>query len=238
MTTRELVAVKYLNKKFWHHDRAVRALIEESQKAQRISHRHVIRHHGWGQAPSGAPFLVMDLVQGPNLTDWIHESSFDVSEVESCARQICDALIALHQAGILHGDVSPGNVLRRAPNDFVLTDFGFSRSASEKHFARGGTPGFLAPEQLSSVFGAISEHTDLYGFGALLYFLTTRRAPFEGDDEFDVINQVLSTRRPAPIPDHCGPPSTWVPVILRCLSKVPSERGTLTSMLELCKSQN
>jgi RNA polymerase sigma factor (sigma-70 family) len=229
MTTRELVAVKYLNKKFWHHDRSVRALIEESQKAQRISHRHIIRHHGWGQAPSGAPFLVMDLVQGPNLTDWIHESSFDVSEVESCARQICDALIALHQAGILHGDVSPGNVLRRAPNDFVLTDFGFSRSASEKHLARGGTPGFLAPEQLSSVFGAISEHTDLYGFGALLYFLTTRRAPFEGDDEFDVINQVLSTRSPAPIPDHCGLSSTWIEVIMKCLSKVPSQRGTTMS---------
>ena len=111
MTTRELVAVKYLNKKFWHHDRAVRALIEESQKAQRISHRHIIRHHGWGQAPSGAPFLVMDLVQGPNLTDWIRNSSLDVSEVESCATQICDALISLHQAGILHGDISPGNVL-------------------------------------------------------------------------------------------------------------------------------
>lgn len=232
------IAVKFLNKKFWHHKIAVSALIEESQKAQQIEHRHIIRHHGWGQAPSGSPFLVMDLVQGPNLTDWIHDSSFDVSEIQSCATQICDALIALHQAGILHGDISPGNVLRRTPHDFVLTDFGFSRSIDDVNSTRGGTLSFLAPEQLSSAFGTISERTDNYGFGALLYFLATRRAPFEGDDEFDVINQILSTRSPAPIPDHCGLPPKWIPVITRCLSKVPSQRGTLTSMLEQCKSQN
>jgi DNA-directed RNA polymerase specialized sigma24 family protein len=223
------IAVKFLNKRFWHHQIAVRALIEESQKAQRISHRHIIRHHGWGQAPSGAPFLVMDLVKGPNLTDWIHDPSFEVSEVESCATQICDALVALHQAGILHVDISPGNVLRRAPHDFVLTDFGFSRSSGDTHPARGGTPGFLAPEQLSSAFGAISERTDIYGFGALLYFLATGHAPFEGDNESDVLNQVLSSRGPALIPDHCRLPSTWIEIISKCLSKVPSQRGTTMS---------
>ena len=223
------IAVKFLHKKFWRHTIAVTALIEESQKAQRIEHRHIIRHHGWGQSPSGAPFLVMDLVEGPNLTDWIHDSSFDVSEVESCATQICDALIALHQAGILHGDISPGNVLRRAPHDFVLTDFGFSRSSGDTYLVRGGTPRFLAPEQLSSAFGAISERTDIYGFGALIYFLATRRAPFEGENESDVLNQVLSSQSPAPIPDHCGLPSTWIEVIMKCLSKVPSQRGTTMS---------
>ncbi|MFN8706631.1 MAG: protein kinase domain-containing protein, partial [Planctomyces sp.] len=225
------IAVKFLNKKFWHHDLAVRALVEESQKVQFISHRHIIRHHGWGQAPSGAPFLVMDLIDGSNLTDWIQHPSFDVSEIESCGIQICDALIALHQSGILHGDISPGNVLRRAPHDFVLTDFGFSRSVHETHLARGGTPGFLAPEQLSSAFGAISEHTDLYGFGALLYFLATRTAPFEGDDESDVLNQVLSSRSPAPISEHCGLPQKLMMGIMKCLSKVPSQRGTAMSSL-------
>lgn len=223
------IAVKFLNKKFWHHQIAVSALIEESLKAQRIEHRHIIRHHGWGQAPSGSPFLAMDLVQGPNLTVWTQDPSFDASEVESCATQICDALIALHQAGILHGDISPGNVLRRAPHDFVLTDFGFSRSAHETHLARGGTPGFLAPEQLSSAFGAISERTDIYGFGALIYSLATRHAPFEGDNESDVLNQVLSSYGPAPIPDHRGLSSTWIEVIMKCLSKVPSHRDKTMS---------
>lgn len=223
------IAVKFLNKKFWQHKIAVSALIEESLKAQRIEHRHIIRHHGWGQSPSGAPFLMMDLVEGPNLTDWVQDPSFDVSEVESCATQICDALIALHQVGVLHGDISPGNVLRRAPHDFVLTDFGFSRSVHETHMVRGGTPGFLAPEQLSSAFGAITERTDIYGFGALLYFLATRHAPFEGDNESDVLNQVLSSRSPAPAPNHCGLSPGLVQVIMNCLSKVPSQRGTTMS---------
>ncbi len=230
-TTDSIVAVKYLNKKFWQHEVAVRALIAESQRAQQIDHHHIIRHHGWGQAPSGAPFLVMDLIPGPNLTDWIQEPSFDVAEIPSCATQICDALITLHQAGILHGDVSPGNILRRAPHDFVLTDFGFSRSMDDPYSTRGGTSGFLAPEQLSSAFGTISERTDIYGFGAMLYFLTTGKPPFEGVDEFDVLNQILSSRIAAPIPGNCGLPSTCIQTIMRCLSKVPSERDSTMSMI-------
>ncbi len=223
-TMDRLVAVKYLNKKFWHHEVAVRALIEESQKAQQISHRHIIRHHGWGRAPSGAPLLVMDLVNGPNLTDSIQDSSFEVSEVQSCASQICDAIISLHQAGILHGDISPGNVLRRAPHDFVLTDFGFSRSSDEIIATRGGTPGFLAPEQLSSAFGTISARTDIYGFGALLYFLATRRAPFEGDDDREVISRILSSQRPPEaIPDE-ERLSKFVTLATACLVKEPSRR--------------
>lgn len=225
------VAAKYLNKKFWHHEMAVRALIAESHKAQRIIHSHIIRHHGWGQAPSGAPFLVMDLVDGPNLTDWIHDSSFDVAEVQSCATQICDALIALHQVGILHGDVSPGNILRRAPHDFVLTDFGFSRSIDDGHSARGGTLGFLAPEQLSSAFGTISERTDIYGFGALLYFLVTRRAPFEGDDERDVIHRILSSDRPPEAAFPAMPLAKLATLARACLVKEPSER--ITTMEEV-----
>ncbi len=218
------VAVKYLNKRFWKHEITARALIEESQRAQQIDHPNIIRHYGWGRAPSGAPFLVMDLVQGPNLRDSLRDNSVAAAEIHSCAIQICDGLIALHRAGILHGDISPGNVLRRAPHDFVLTDFGFSRSAHDANPARGGTPGFLAPEQFSSAFGTISERTDVYGFGALLYFLAIRRAPFEGDSEPDVAHQVLSSRGPASISADFGTLSALVPTIMKCLSKLPSER--------------
>ena len=230
-TTDRSVAVKYLNKKFWHHDMAVRALIAESQKAQRIIHSHIICHHGWGQAPSGAPFLVMDLVDGPNLTDWIHDSSFDVAEVQSCATQICDSLVTLHQIGILHGDISPANILRRASHDFVLTDFGFSRSIDDGHSAPGGTLGFLAPEQFSSAFGTISERTDIYGFGALLYFLVTHRAPFERDDERDIIHRILSSDRPPEVAFPGMPLAKLTTLARACLAKEPSER--ITTMEEV-----
>lgn len=224
VTTGMSVAVKYLNKRFWQHEVATRAMIEESQRAQQIDHPNIIHHHGWGRAPSGAPFLVMDLVEGQNLTDWFRDASIDAGEVQSCATQICDGLVTLHRAGILHGDISPGNVLRRASNDFVLTDFGFSRSARDADPVRGGTPGFLAPEQFSSAFGTISERTDIYGFGALLYFLATRRAPFEGSDESEVAHQILSSRSPAPISANRGTLSALVPTIMTCLAKLPSDR--------------
>jgi hypothetical protein len=63
----------------------------------------------------------------------------------------------------------------------------------------------------------------------LLYFLATRTAPFEGDDESDVLNQVLSSRSPAPISEHCGLPQKLMMGIMKCLSKVPSQRGTAMS---------
>jgi serine/threonine protein kinase len=72
-------------------------------------------------------------------------------------------------------------------SDKNVQPVGFSRSIDDGHSARGGALVFRAPEQLSSAFETISERTDIYGFGALLYFLLTRRAPFEGDDDGDVI---------------------------------------------------
>lgn len=65
---------------------------------------------------------------------------------------MCDALAALHRAGLLHEDIAPGNILRRSPHDFVLTDFGMSLSVSEVNRTRGGTLSFLAPEQISSSY--------------------------------------------------------------------------------------
>lgn len=123
------------------------------------------------------------------------------------------------------------NILRRAPQNFVLTDFGFSRSIDDGHSARGGTLGFLAPEQLSSAFGTISERTDIYGFGALLYFLVTRRAPFEADDERDVIHRILSSDRPPEVAFPGMPLAKLATQARACLAKEPSER--ITTMEEV-----
>jgi len=219
-----IVAVKYLSKRFWHHKAAADALIEETRKASTISHPQIIRHDGWGLAPSGAPFLIMEYVEGSDVGEWVRGPSFDPTEIITCGLQICDALVALHRAGVLHGDIAPGNVLRRNPHDFVLTDFGLSQSVGEVSTTRGGTLGFLAPEQVSSAFGTISERTDVYSLGALLYFLATHRPPFTGRNAPEVLSQILSSRPPASIPNDSGLSSSLIELIMTCMSKEPSQR--------------
>ncbi|MBL8813016.1 MAG: protein kinase [Planctomycetaceae bacterium] len=225
----QIVAVKYLLRRLWRNKTAVQVLIEETQKTLSVSHAHILRYDGWGTAPSGAPFLVMEFIDGPNLAAWRHSPQFDISELISCGIQIADALAALHRAGLIHGDVAPGNILRRNPRDFVLTDFGLSRASSDTDatgFLRpmGGTPGFLAPEQLSTAFGMYSERTDIYGLGAILYFLATKQPPFTGHDEADTFSLVLSSRPPKPVPAEEEVREPLCRVIMRCLAKEPSER--------------
>ncbi len=220
-----IVAVKFLKKRFWRNVTAVSALMEELLKASTIPHPGIIRHHGWGMAPSGGPFLVMDYIEGLDLREWIRSASFDTAEIITCARQLSDALQSLHGVGIIHGDIAPGNVLRRSAHDFVLTDFGLSRIVSDLRPCTGGTPGFLAPEQVSSAFGVMSERTDIYGLGAVLYFLATHRPPFIGNDTPDVLSQILSTRAAEPIPDTCEISLFLSQLIMSCLAKEPLQRG-------------
>jgi eukaryotic-like serine/threonine-protein kinase len=227
-----LVAVKYLRKRFWNNTAAANALIEETRRALTIAHPHIIRHDGWGVAPSGAPFLTMEYVDGPDAEEWVREGAVDSAEIVTCGLQLSEALSVLHRAGILHGDIAPGNVLRRSPFDFVLTDFGLSQSVGEVSTTRGGTPGFLAPEQISSAFGTVSERTDIYSLAAFLYFLVTRRPPFIGRDVPDVLSQILSSRPPLPLPDNCGLPASLVQLIMTCLRKEPSQRiATMEAMM-------
>ncbi len=241
-----IVALKYLNKRLWRNPAAIRSMIDETKKAQSVSHPQILGYQGWGMAPSGAPFLVMELVDGPDLSRWVKNSKFDESEVLTCGIQIASALDALHQSGLVHGDLAPGNVLRRNAHDFVLTDFGLSHSAGNTShmesrpsaglILQGGTPGFLAPEQISGVFGKVSEHTDVYGLGALLYFLITKQAPFQGHDVAETLSQILSSHPPQAIPPNSRLSPALRDLIMQWLAKEPAQRMNTQGMLAQLRS--
>lgn len=103
--------------------------------------------------------------------------------------QICDALRAVHKAGIVHGDLTPSNILVTTADKIVITDFGFSlrvktndghaSSSQLVEVSLGGTLGFAAPEQLSPSFGRIGWQTDIYAIGSLAYWYLTGRAPYD-----------------------------------------------------------
>jgi eukaryotic-like serine/threonine-protein kinase len=219
------VAAKFLKKRFWRDRRCVQSMLDETTRLSALSHPKIIRHFGWGLSPSGAPFLVMEWIDGNDAAHWRQTCEPSIADVIECGTDIADALTAAHAVGIIHGDLSPANVLRRRDGTSILSDFGFSQWLGDPRRPQfGGTLGFLSPEQISDAFGSVGERTDVYGFGCLLYALVTGRPPFVGSVP-DVLARTVSSREPdAPIHVRPDLPEDLERLILSCLRKEPAER--------------
>src|SRR5580704_19735237 len=226
-----IVAAKFLKRRFWRDQRSVQCMLDETTRVSALSHRNIIRHFGWGISPAGVPFIVMEWVDGTDAERWRRTCHPSLRDVIECCAAVADALTAAHAVGIIHGDVTPANVLRRTDGTPLLSDFGFAQSLQDPQRPYfGGTLGFLSPEQISDAFGPVGERTDVYGLGGLIYALTTGRAPFEGRDVPEALANIVSGRPPAPpkrlvseIPDDLNR------LVLACLCKEPAERPASTA---------
>ncbi len=212
------VAVKFLKKRFWRDRRCVESLIREVSQTQLLNQPSVVRVHGFGVTPHGGTFIVTDYVEGKNLNQWRASQGLTSQQITACGILIARALQAIHESGVVHGDISPGNVLIRDDQTPLITDFGFARLIGEAaDVPVGGTPGFLAPEQISSAFGPIGVHTDIYGFGGLLYFLATGQSPNQADSLVGTLSGILSDS-PGPAPIRTLP-KCLNKVVMQCLRK-------------------
>src|SRR2546430_8422803 len=146
-------------------------LLNEVRLARRITHPAVCRVFDIGEE-RGQLFLSMELVQGEDLATLIHHVGRLPSEkVAEIGRQLCDALAAAHAQGILHRDLKPANILIDEHGLVRITDFGIAVKSDTHGPNTGvGTPGYMAPEQLTSG-ASVSEQTDLYALGLVLYEL-------------------------------------------------------------------
>ncbi|WP_052674939.1 serine/threonine protein kinase [Amycolatopsis orientalis] len=143
-----------------------------------------------------------------------------LQDVLSLGEALATTLAAAHQAGVVHGGMTPGNVLFRASGAPVLADFGL---ALRQAFPGDSEVGFLAPETITD--GVLDERTDLYGLGALLYFALTGRSPAReepGETVDELTLRVLSG--PVPPIDRPGLPSGLAPLVTSLLARDPGAR--------------
>jgi len=191
-------------------------LRNEVRLARRITHPAVCRVFDIGEERDRL-FLSMELVQGEDLAALMHHVGRLPSEkVADIGRQLCDAVAAAHAQGILHRDLKPANILVDDDGSVRITDFGIAVTRDQRVPNTGvGTPGYMAPEQLTS--GAmVSERTDIYALGLVLYELLVGRDAFEA-------------QRSAPV---FARPSTIVPgvqpelerTVMAALSPDPNQR--------------
>jgi CRP-like cAMP-binding protein len=217
----------------WGDAPELRARLErEAAILQRIDHPGVIRLLDVGEVAErlgGGTFVAMEWL--PHALDRVLRAQYPEPFVPAVAlriaRDVADALGAVHATGVIHRDVKPSNVLLRADGHPVLTDFGLSAAladlASEHRLTPSnvlvGTADYLAPEQIAGT--AIDGRADLYALGVVLYELLAGYVPFAGRDPLETLRAHVE-EPPPPLPFEVPP--TARAIVERALRKDPDER--------------
>ncbi|MEO1526786.1 MAG: protein kinase [Planctomycetota bacterium] len=214
----QTVAVKFLRRMFWKVASMKDAFLQEIDHASKLEHPGILRYRGWGLSPHGAPYLVSDWINGKRLDQ---QPRPDEATVRDQLVQLCEAVRVIHEVGLIHGDLTPGNVLVRDDRSLVITDFGMATETLTKVTSRlGGTFGFAAPEQLLPDFGTVGPWTDLYALGGIAYWLVHGQPPHHGSVPAEAIARTFSSTSRGAIQDA----SRFGPFIIACLRPEPSER--------------
>lgn len=194
------VAVKIMHVHLAESPEFVARFRREARAAARLSHPGIVAVHDQGMAGETS-YLVMELVEGPNLRTILRErGSLPLGDALDVVDRVLDALAAAHRAGLIHRDIKPENVLLTADGRPKVADFGLARAVSEATAASTGTVlgtvAYLAPEIVTS--GVADARADVYATGVLLYELLTGRQPFTGEVPIQVAFQHVNGSVPAP----------------------------------------
>lgn len=203
-------------------------LVREAQAMARLgNHPRLVGIFDIGEE-GGTPFIVEEYMEGGDLAAQLQEAEGGLAlpKVLTIGQSICEALAFIHERQLLHRDLKPSNVFLAEDGSAKVGDFGLAVSLDRSRLTTEssliGTPSYMPPEQ--ALGGAVTERSDLYSLGAMLYELVTGRPPFVGDDPTSVISQHINTRPVAPSwhSEHCPP--ELEAIILQCLEKAPESR--------------
>lgn len=175
-------------------------VLREAKALARLSHPNVVTvHHIVNEGPY--PWIVMELLPGPNLQDRLADGPFTPQEAARTGHQVLGALRAAHAAGIQHRDVKPANVLLRADGSAVLTDFGIAAlQGSASLTVTGelvGSPEYIAPERIRGTDDDPS--SDLWSLGMTLYVCTEGHSPLRRGTSLATLAAVLDGPLPPPV---------------------------------------
>jgi hypothetical protein len=225
------VAVKLLLSRRSSDDKANRRFLREGRALAKLRHSNVVAIHACGQSERG-PYLVLDLVQGVSLEERLHAGGvFGPEEAAEIGAKLADALQHAHQAGVIHRDVKPANVLLDERGQPQLTDFGLARDQdpdvdTERLSRTGvfmGTPGYWPPEQARGDLERVGPRSDVFSLGATIYELVAGESPFAAATLAQAMARLRQPVRPLRElrPDA---PAGLEAILLRCLELDPAER--------------
>lgn len=198
----------------------------EVRLARQISHPNVVRVYDISQA-DGLTFLSMEYVDGEDLALLLRRiGRLPQDKAVQIARQVCFALAAAHDQGVIHRDLKPANIMIDGRGNARVMDFGVAGLAHEL-MARGdvmsGTPAYMAPEQLAG--REVSKRSDLYSLGLVFYELFTGKTAFNASSIAEIRAVHQSSTRPENLSRHVGDLDPAIErVVMRCLESEPGDR--------------
>jgi serine/threonine protein kinase/tetratricopeptide (TPR) repeat protein len=239
------VALKILRFDLSKQPRMVKVFRDEAKAASRLGSRYLIEVYDFGELMDGRLFFAMELLQGDNLVPE-GDAVMEPDRLIPILRQMAKGLHVAHQAGVVHRDVKPENIIsivdQGRPDTIKIVDFGISAmlaAGQEQGGGISGTPHYMSPEQITG--DPFDGRLDIYALGCTAYELLTGRPPFESDSIENLIYQQINTiaPRPSDVRKDLHIPRPLEDVILRCLEKNPQHRYADMADLEaaLCEAQ-
>ena len=232
------VAIKFLLPEALSSAEAVERFAREARAAVKITSEHVARVIDVGTLDTGAPYMVMEFLEGHDLAHWVRlRGPLPLEQTVDFVLQACEALAEAHALGIIHRDLKPANLFivrgADAMHSVKVLDFGISKATGQAASGRDvgltrtaavmGSPLYMSPEQMAES-RSVDMRTDLWAIGVVLYELLTGRVPFDGETLPEVCVKI-SSHAPPPLrtlrPDL---PAAVEAIILRCLEKDRARR--------------
>src|SRR5262245_10308054 len=203
----------------------------EARAAARLDHPSITQVYDYGEIdrPGGVlQFLVMELLHGTTLASRLERGPLPAAEVAGIGAQVADALASAHRSGVVHRDVTPGNIMLTQTRVKVL-DFGISTVAGDASMTMAGqtlgTPAYLAPERVQGL--PATPAVDVYALGAVLYSAVTGHTPFQG-----TWTEQAHAHVHQPVPDLDLVPDPLRRVLSACLSKWPDDRPSAAQLAQ------
>lgn len=231
-----VVAVKVLPRKYMTNPQFVERFYAEGRAAARLNHPNIVQAIDVGKSGE-THYFVMEYVEGRSVYDDIVEKGrYAEKEALKIATQIASALHHAHQAGLIHRDVKPKNIMLTNDGQAKLADMGLARAVSDREMAEAeqgkayGTPYYISPEQIRGSLD-VDYRADIYGFGATLYHMVTGQVPFDGPNPSAVMHKHLKAELVPP--DHINRNlSAGIGEIIEvCMAKDPRKRYNSASDL-------
>lgn len=229
------VAIKLIKPGKAADPQALARFHREVQATAKLTHLNTIEIFDYGHTDDGTFYYVMEYLPGKSLADLVlQHGPLAPERVVAILEQICEALAEAHRIGLIHRDIKPGNIFaaeRGGVYDVAkLLDFGLAKPVMPtadvnltQDGAITGSPLFMAPEQAVGD-GVPDARSDIYGLGAVAYYLLTGRPPFEADNPVKIL--LAHAQKAVVPPSQLQPdvPADLERIVLRCMEKSPADR--------------
>ena len=234
-TLNHRVAIKILSSTGRAQPTALARFLREARATMELKSEHVVRMLDEGTTEAGAPYLVMEYLEGEDLMHALAaRGPLPVDQAVEHLLQACDAMAEAHANGIVHRDLKPANLFltRRADGRTLVKvlDFGISKLTSDESdneltetLAMLGSPTYMSPEQIRSA-KTVDHRTDVWSLGVVLFRLLTQSTPFVGQGAMAMCSSILNDPPQSPRSLRPELPLALEEVILRCLEKDPARR--------------